>query len=81
MTKRTAGGKRPGTLPYDFNCMSGEEKQTATLTCTGAVCPAGMAQGFAQDVNCGEAGALGHCGGALPCVWISDSKNLAQLCK
>lgn len=75
------GLKRPGTLPYDFNCESGEEKQTVTLTCMGAVCADGTTQGFAQDVDCSDAGALGHCGGTLPCVWMSDSKSLEQLCK
>lgn len=73
------GLKQPATLPYDFNCMAGEEKQTLTLNCTG-VCLAPSAPGFQKDVECGAAGALGHCEG-LACAWVSDSKNLAQLCK
>jgi hypothetical protein len=81
------GAKKPGTLPFDFNCDGAETAETPALTCTGGslggCSPTGT--GFASTVACGVSAPLGKCvpTGIATCEWqaLNPSQNLTQRCK
>lgn len=79
------GAKKPGTLPFDFDCNGVEEMETAVLSCTGLLSTAcGTATGFQAAVQCGQSAPLGHCvASGLACAWaaMTPSQNQIQRCK
>ena len=74
-----SGARRPGTLPFDFDCNGVDEAETPTLDC--AACD--PRTGFQADVPCGMVAALGTCVGLALCSWQASSPTMmvVQRCK
>jgi hypothetical protein len=76
------GATKPNTNPYDRDCDGSVERETAAIMCKVGSC---NAEGYDQDVDCGQLGVLGHCVPVLGigCKWEAYSPTIMkqQKCK
>lgn len=77
-----SGVTKSNTNPYDRDCDGSVERETAAIMCKVGSC---NAEGYQQDVDCGQLGVLGHCVPvlAIGCKWEAYSPTVMkqQKCK
>ncbi len=77
-----SGATKSNTNPFDRDCDGSVERETAAITCKVGSC---NAEGYEQDVDCGQLGVFGHCVPvlAIGCKWEAYSPTIMkqQKCK
>lgn len=77
-----SGVTKSNTNPYDRDCDGSVERETAAIMCKVGSC---NAEGYQQDVDCGQLGVLGRCVPvlAIGCKWEAYSPTVMkqQKCK